>query len=261
MKNVMEKSMNWYNFIKQSMPLPKSTGIPEVPDDPRFEDWGKHNWYTVDLLERNLADPSGLEEKYPDLQYLGSGAYGVAYDIMQNAEQSGHVLKVTKDISEWTSGNRIMELQNQLGGQLPNIATIYDVQKLQDETDDPDKPYDVYAIEVEQAEQLAQVPNELVGFLRWFFTIHLRYLRGNPQEVAPKAWDFILEKAPNNYGKGAEEKLKSFEPIFADVFSKYFDMASTLVDMGFSISDSHGDNVGIRHGTEEYVIFDFGEMA
>jgi len=253
--------MNWYKKTKKAMPLPRSKDIPRSQDDVRFEEDDSNNlWGSIDFMNRNLRDQSELEEKYPDLKYLGSGSYGVAYDIINDAKRNNHVLKITFDWKEIQSAKKILEMQKENGGKFPHISFVYNVSEIQQrEPGNRMKMYNIVAIESEKVNRISLRENSIISRLWNFFWRNPSSLNNEREASLKNAWNYSKIALSNfSHEERDEEKISV---IFSNVFNKYYDMLSSIKELGFKLIDIHSGNVGIRPETGEYVVLDFGSLV
>lgn len=103
--------MNW--FLKLSdMPLPEATEYP------------KNNNTTLDkynlLLRKDTVE--ALKKIYPDLKYIGNGAFGVAYEI-----PNGNIIKMTDYEAEAKVATKVMKNPNDCCAKVFNVVKINNV--------------------------------------------------------------------------------------------------------------------------------------
>jgi len=250
-KKRSSQNISWYRI---SMALPKAKNMPTGPADSILDDDGKHSWETIETIDRQLKDTSEIEEEFPELSYLGSGGYGIAYDI-ENAKNKDHVLKITRQKEEFIAAAKLMQFQSEYGKKIPHLVYIYQTKKIPNTN--------VYMIESERLDHPTEEEISLINYMKWFFTTknkdgYLSFKNQNKNDIKEAARNFVY----NNYYGANDLNREKFNLIiknFDDIFDKYYEMAMFLLKKtNFKLQDAHGNNIGIRKENKEYVLFDLG---
>jgi len=116
--------MSWYKMIKEALPLPRAKypdrrGLERVNPFVNIEETKKY--FGRDEVE----DPEG------ELDYLGHGTFGIAYD---NPSDSGKAIKYTKDEEEYGAALAVMNWQKMNNSFHPVIVGVYEAEKVADGT-------------------------------------------------------------------------------------------------------------------------------
>lgn len=218
--------MNWYALIKIAVPVPQVENLPSFQGvEPPF------GYISID--ERMTPDEAKEQlNEYPEMKYVGSGFYGTAFTW-----PGERIMKYTVHRDEVSAAHVLMELQEQRGGPLPGVVTVFDVKKMKD----------VYAIVLEKVDPLSSSEKQIF--------MELTRIPFPTKTWADLALSYVLEAAPQKRKKFGPEYSK----LFDDVLTKLETLLKNLAAIKASSWDLHTDNVGKRQDGE-FVVLDIGGL-
>jgi hypothetical protein len=251
--------MNWYNIYKQSMPLPRGTPKPEDVS---------HYQKTLEYFDEKI-DPA-LKERLDNerrREYIGHGAYGIAYEVddIHGHNPNGKLVeKLTSEDYEYSNAQYLM--QNQKNRDDYPVARVYDAEVLRK---GEAKDSGVSRIFLEHVDNVSK------EFALLWNTIDLCSMNYKGLEenrdaiiscsvgrVADEDWMF--EIFDEGYEIDDILNVKTIDPpklvkSLNETFDQLVDLEQRLKKYGFSPEDHHGANVGYRGN--HLVILDLGAFA
>jgi len=228
--------MNWYKEIKLAAPpLPSYRGVDDDKEVVSRSPIG------IEEVERRLSKEKAKQEAlaHPNLEYLGSGIYGVAYELGQDV-----AVKYTTDFSEFTSAKKILGMQQERGGRnLPGMVTIFYAAKIY--------TTGIYKIYMERVEPLSE--NERNAVIIFNRSRNSRIEIDDITEL-----DFInFRKNISNYNKALLRQIPI--EIAEMTFNKYKELLISLNSIGALTVDAHQNNIG-KNANGDYVMLDLGGL-
>ena len=251
--------MNWYSIYKQSMPLPRTTPKPADVNNYRS---------TLEFFDRNIDQ--NLKEKLDNerkRQYIGHGAYGIAYEVddIHSYNPGGKLVeKLTKEDYELANARYL--LKNQKFEEDYPIAQVYNAEVL---IQGHKKDTGVNRIFLEHVNP---VSNEFA--LLWntvdLCSMDFQTLKENKEDIIKCALlkvadeDWMFEFFDKNYEIDDIFDVKTISPPqlktkLYKAFDQLVDLEERLVKYGFAPEDAHGANVGYRG--KHLVVLDLGAFA
>lgn len=215
--------MDWFSQYRMAAPIPQASNYPDLENEDNFDDLR----YNIDTI-RSIGDEIENDFPYKELSYIGSGTMGVSYEIPSNDGFS--VLKVTKDMQEYSNGLKLMKLQKG-SGRLPGVVEIFSCKKYRR----------LFLIKMEKVKELIEEEKLLLDIIC---------------ENFPKAVDLSDFQLFYNRSilKIKEYKLNEDYEFLKEVY----DFILNLHKINIKFVDLHGDNVGRRFSNNELVLLDIG---
>jgi hypothetical protein len=147
--------MNWYDLVKLSMPLPRSTGLPE--------DWKEKHWqYPAGLRKLDDAIPEEIDDYMGELETTEEnfGHLGGGYFTIPEHPDKG--VKYTVDKSEIEFAKSVWQKQMEIGGFLPFVVGLYDF------TREPVEGTSAYRLMTEKVEPVEKTEfNDYLDMFTW----------------------------------------------------------------------------------------------
>jgi len=220
--------MNWYRKInKQSdQALP---GVDTIPGRD-YDTCGREGINELDLALTE-EDAQGQDKLHPDLNYLGAGNYGVAYETSPDQPV---VVKYTRDYDEYENARAILLVQENIGGgTVPGVVHVFKAEKVNEEID---KIW---------LEKVSLVPRNEVNIINKMGPNRIKSMV--EQEMSE---DYVLIAL-------SSEGLKDVRsPEFVQVYQKLHRFIEKLNE-NFQHYDLHSGNIGID-SDGEYLLLDIG---
>jgi hypothetical protein len=215
--------MSWYSLVK-AMPLPRAKNYPEWWD--QYDGLGM-----LDLsLDEEIDDPMG------EMEYLDHGHFGVAYEP---SSDEGKVIKYTSDLTEVETAEKLKKWQQENGRFHPAIVGVYEAG-----TVDKIKGESKYRLVLEKVDPLDRT--EMVYYRNLRFSVKFDISEGVDRK------EQIRANMKQDWAENFSDKMFDF------VWDATYKMMSALLNDGYSVSDLHQRNVGVRNDMD-FVAMDLGQ--
>jgi len=224
--------MTWYRKMADALPAT----IDEVSQ------YGDHtSLYEIDSrLSPEQAER--VSKSHPFLKCLGKGCQGVVYQFGHESSPGDPLTKLTISSDEFKNVQKILELQNKYGGQVPGVVYIFYSEKI------VDKPFaGVYQIYTEHVRHLDRDESKAVAMMCSFA---LGLDTQKTEELITQIYEYV-----DNYLN---------YPLYISTVGKFLRLVANLKKIDPRggkewFWDLQDFNIGVNNNGQ-YVLLDIGRM-